>query len=209
MDNKLLNTLIKDINNVLTKENLKETLKLPIYSYLLGFVLGIIALIVITVLKPEISTEPLGAENFGFMPSPTWSYIVEHNTMTLILFFLSGIILYIGPLFSIGLNGLIHGLVLAGTIKVYGVMGAVAFFALMAPHSVFELPALILGAGTGVILSKQLQYLITIKFLNKRKLYDAFLMLFIAFILVIIASVVEINVTYKLFPYVLKYISNT
>ncbi len=193
----LLNKFYGDIKSILTKEKLKENLKLPVYSYIVSFILGVIALIVIAVLKPDIRKETITPDVFGMGASMTWSHIITNNLGVLVALFVSGIVLYIGPMLIIGLNGFIHGLLLVAFIDGGGVKGLAEYFILMVPHGIFELSALFLSAGAGIILSKELLNLITFRWINKSRLYEAFLMLFVAFCLFIVASVIETQFTFR------------
>lgn len=195
-----MNKFYDDIKNVLTKEKLKEYLKLPIYSYIISFVLGMVIVIIISVFKPdEIQGASFNPEKLaGLKISMTWLDIITNNIKVLFTLFISGIVLYIGPVFFIGLNGFLQGFLLALFVQAKGAIGLVTYFVLLVPHGIFELPALFLGAGAGIILSKELVNLITVRWMNKSKLYEAFLLLFVAFCLLIVASVVESQLTFRI-----------
>ena len=198
MDNKLINRFIRDIKSVLTKENLKEKLKLPIYSYILSFFIGLLIVAVMGFFKPGTLMEEINPEKFMLNASLTWWFIITNNIKVLISLFISGIVLYIGPILTLGMNAFIHGLLLWVSIQTSGAMGAVKYLILMVPHGIFEVPALLFGTGAGIGLSRELRNLIIWRVINKSKLYEAFIFLFIAFCLILIASVVETQVTFRL-----------
>ncbi len=199
MDIKLLKIFLQDIKNVLTMDRLKEYMKLPVYTYILGFVLGIIITVVIYS-KSEGGGVPLTAESLGLSPSLEWSYIISNNIKVLFTLFISGIVLYIGPLFGLGFNGLVHGILLVISAQTGGVTGLGKYLILMGPHGIFEIPALLFSTGAGIILSRELLNMILFRsfILNKNKFYEAFLLLFIAFFLFLIASIVETQVTFRI-----------
>jgi stage II sporulation protein M len=198
MNKKLINKFIIDIKNVLTRENLKEKLKLPIYAYILGFFIGLIIVIVINFFKPDAPMGALNPEKFKMDTSMTWWSLIINNIKVLITFFISGIVLYIGPLLTIGINGFVHGLLLWASIQSSGAMGVVKYLILMVPHGIFEVPALLFGAGAGIILSHEIRNLIIWKVMNKSKLYEAFIFLLIAFGLLLIASIIETQLTFRI-----------
>jgi len=196
--NQFVNKFYQDIKNVLIREKLKENLKLPIYVYIVSYILGIIAIIAITFLKPEIPGKSFDLEKLGWSTSLPWSYIIINNTRAIIVIFISGIVLYIGPIFFLGMNGFFQGLFLAGYMQWMGAAGLAKYLILFIPHALFEVPALLFSAGAGIILSKELLSLITLRLISKSRLYEAFLLLFIAFCLILIASVVETQVTFRI-----------
>ncbi|MFZ3170305.1 MAG: stage II sporulation protein M, partial [Candidatus Methanoperedens sp.] len=168
MNKQIINKFYGNIKNVLTMEKLKENLKLPVYAYIISFVLGIIAVIVIVLLlKPDMSGGVIKPEKFGqitngtLITEGTWSDIIKHNISILIFLFISGIVLYIGPILILGINGFFHGLLLGLSILGFGGMGLVKYLALMGPHGIFELPALFFSAGAGILLSKELWHIAT------------------------------------------------
>lgn len=193
--------------NFLTREKMKEYLKLPIYTYILSFALGVIlAVVANAVLKQDIPTQDINFEKLGLGASMTWSEIITNNIKVLILFFVSGMLIYIGPIFFLGLNGFVHGLLLAISIQGAGVKGLATFFILMVPHGIFELPALLFGAGAGLILSREVVNLITVRWVDKNRLYEAFFMVLVSFFLFIVASVVETQFTFRIFKIFAPYL---
>lgn len=197
MENQLINRFIRDIKNVMTRENLKEKLKLPIYFYILSFFIGLIIVVVIGLLKPDISMEAINPEKFQMDSSSTWWFIITNNIRVVISLFISGILLYIGPLLGVGINGFIHGLLLWASVQSSGAMGIVKYLILIVPHGMLEVPALLLSAGAGITLSHELRNLIIWRVINKSRLYEAFIFLFIAFCLFLVASVIETQISFR------------
>ncbi len=197
----VLDKFYGDIKSVLTKEKLKQNLKLPVYAYIVSFTLGALVLIAIAILKPDISQEAITPEKFGLSSSLSWSHIITNNLKVLLGLFVSGILLYVGPMLVIGLNGFIHGLLLVVFVHSAGAKGLGEYFILMVPHGIFELSGLLFGAGAGIIFSKELVNLFVIRWVNKSRLYEAFLLLVVATCLLLVASVIETQFTFKIQQY--------
>jgi stage II sporulation protein M len=192
--------LFQDVRDVFTIAKLKEYLKLPVYTYVIFFVIGVIIPVVSAILNSDTSKLAIVPGTFGFGNiSLKWWDIITNNLRVLFTLFFTGIILYIGPLFGLGLNALIHGLLLGVFIIDNGIIGLAKYSLLMVPHGIFEVPALLFSTGAGIILSRTLLNFITFKRFNTSKLYEAFLLLFIAFCLFLIASVIETQVTFRIF----------
>jgi stage II sporulation protein M len=200
MNNKLLKKFFQDIKNTLTVDKLKEYLKLPVYAYILSFLLGIIITAGIYFFNSSERGVPLTPQAFGLSTSHEWSYIIQNNIKVSITLFISGIVLYAGPLFFLGFNGLVHGILLVLSVQSGGVTGLEKYLILMGPHGIFEIPALLFSTGAGIVLSRELLTIINFRsfFINTNRLYEAFLLLVIAFFLFLIASVVETQVTFRI-----------
>ncbi len=116
-----------------------------------------------------------------------------------------GIILGLAPFFMLAVNGFILGYVLAAvsaTIEASYFVKVITIFLAIAPHGLFELPAFFLAGGLGLqlglrYLSKKNRGQRTAVFKQdfKTALYAAP----VIFVLLVIAAVVEVFVTGKLF----------
>jgi len=198
MDNKSIEKFFQDTKNVFTMVRLKEYLKLPVYAYVICFIIGIIIPIISVMLNPGKGNVAVPPEMAGFDTSFEWLEIITNNIRVLFTLFITGIILYVGPLFGIGFNALVHGLFLGVSVQESGMTGLVRYVLLMAPHGIFEVPALLFSAGAGVLLSRTLLNFIMFKWFNASKLYEAFLLIFIAFCFFLIASVIETQITFRI-----------
>jgi len=90
------------------------------------------------------------AEEFSFLtqvgPFFIFSFIFINNTVKIFIGMILGIFLGIFTFLFLAINGFVIGLVAQ---QAYPVMGLLGLFLALAPHGIFELPALFIGSGFG------------------------------------------------------------
>lgn len=99
----------------------------------------------ITLLEQELAR--LAKDVFTSSPSRGIMTLFLHNVRAVIMVAALGIILGIYPIFAMLLNGLIIGVVGIFSAPYTGLIG---FLAGIVPHGIFEIPALLIGAGLGL-----------------------------------------------------------
>ncbi len=77
----------------------------------------------------------------------TFLFIFFNNSVKIFIGMILGVFFGIFPLFFLMVNGLVLGLVMGHTFPQVGIPGLLI---MLAPHGIFELPALFIGAGLGI-----------------------------------------------------------
>lgn len=122
-------------------------------------------------------------------------HLLVTNTSVLTVLALGGLLIGIPTLIVLFQNGLVVGL-LAGTAAGTGELGT--FFALTLPHAVFELPAFWIAGCVGLKVPVDLgAYLLKGRDapLRRRDIVQMAILLIVAFSLVVIAAVIESQIT--------------
>lgn len=131
-----------------------------------------------------------------FFPAELTTYsIAVNNLVALGIMLLGAVSLGIATVFSLALNGLLIGAVVGIAVQQ---ASPVAVFALIAPHGVIEIPALLIVAAIGLRFGR-----LTVRYLRgketvlvtERDLREAGWLLVVAIVLILIAAYVEANVT--------------
>ena len=131
----------------------RNYIRVATFLFALGIVLGIIA----AIYYPDIiqqalhsvgqQLESLGRDIFaGSLGQGIWILFL-HNLRALLLIAGMGLLLGIYPVFAMLVNGLLIGVVAVMTTQSSSLM---AFLAGIVPHGIFEIPALLIGAGVGL-----------------------------------------------------------
>ncbi|WP_424003404.1 stage II sporulation protein M [Haloarcula salina] len=131
-------------------------------------------------------------------PELTTVSLAVHNLGALFVMFLGAVSLGTATVLSLVLNGLVIGAVIAIALKQ---VSPVVVAALIVPHGLVEIPALLLVAAVGLRFGwLSIQYLRgrTDAFVTTRDLREAGWLLALAVVLIVVAAFVEANLTLEI-----------
>ncbi len=191
----------------------------PYRRYLLAaallFVVGILLGVYAAIYYPELiqqamaqlqeQLQRLGESIFTSQLGQGIWVLFLHNLRAAVLIALVGVVLGIYPTFTMLLNGLIIGVVGVITVRATSLT---AFLAGILPHGIFEIPAIVIGAGIGLrlglapLFNRQRSPFATPKPNAwqgyRSELANAFKLLIICAGLLLVAAIVEVAITPRL-----------
>ena len=154
--------------------------------YLISFVFGCLLSLAIKTPKSAVPNV------FGYNDLTAVSFI-KHNLIAASPILLGFITFGLFTLFLLFINGLFFGAALMASLENNSLYQVTL---LVLPHDIFEIPAIILAGTAGFkSLEVLLRYLKGGSFIERRDVKDFFKLVFASFILIIIAGVIEANIT--------------
>lgn len=172
----------------------KNYLLIATAIYIIGFLISVLLSTSLTNSSEGITQAPhlLIKSNMS-----TTDYI--ENNGRVVLYILSGAVTFgITSVINLFINGLVLGAALTTAMNNDSLFKVLL---LIAPHGIFEIPAFWISGATALkVCHETIEYFLKEKknIVNKQTIHDFIYLSIIAFLLIIFASFVEANITYKL-----------
>jgi uncharacterized membrane protein SpoIIM required for sporulation len=187
-----------DNEKVLKKivQNNKAPIAISILTYISGLLIGILFIYFIDINLGTKEIPFLNENVYPFQERPTTLTILQNNIQIILILISGSFLLGLTTLISLLINGFIFGM---ATTKI--IFGGVPALLSVIPHAIFEIPSMFLAGAAGLKIPYELVRYFTGKkdyILNKEEVMDFLTLIGIAILLIIIAAIIEANVTLKI-----------
>jgi len=197
----MMNKIIEELKGCFLNNKLLFVFSIGIYFF--GFILSFVIFYFAEIPDPSELKElcPVcPSAQMCFESIPTVFDIIERNILVMLIMLSGSFLLGLTTFICLFFNGAVLGSVISGLAYHLNVP-ITEILLLIAPHNIFELPATWIAGAAGFKLPYELiQYFRDKKdyILNREELTEFLLLSSIAFLLVIIAAIVEVEVTTKI-----------